>query len=271
MNKPLNVTDQQNLAPANAIEKSKISAAFSNSAASYDSGAALQRRVGNKLLAQQQSVEHLVDLGTGPGYFTSALHDKSLQLTGVDIAPQMLAFAKERNQHLSVEWLLGDAEALPLEDGSVDGIFSSLMLQWVHDLSKALSEAYRVLSPGSEFNFSTLLDGTLFELVCAWQQVDDSQHVNTFLTKQVLEQIIDASEFELASFEQVPQTLHYDSVIALMRDLKAIGANNTANKSQGLMGRSALKKLDQGYEAFRTPAGLTATYQVAYCRLIKPI
>lgn len=158
-----------------------------------------------------------------------------------------------------------------MEDCSVDGIFSSLMLQWVHDLSKALREAYRVLSPGSEFNFSTLLDGTLFELVCAWQQVDNLQHVNTFLTKQVLEQIIDASEFELASFEQVPQTLHYDSVIALMRDLKAIGANNTANKNQGLMGRSALKKLGQGYEQFRTPAGLTATYQVAYCRLIKPI
>lgn len=270
MNNPLNVTNQYQLSPANAIGKVKISAAFSNSAASYDSGAALQRCVGNKLLSQQSSVHHLVDLGTGPGYFTSALSDKSQRLTGIDIAPQMLSFAQQRNQHLPVDWLLGDAEALPLENNSVDGVFSSLMLQWVHDLSKALSETYRVLTPGSEFNFSTLLDGTLYELVYAWQQVDNLQHVNSFLTKQAISQIIADSEFELVSFEQVPQILYYDSVIALMRDLKAIGANNTATKNQGLMGRASLRKLNYGYDNFRTQQGLSATYQVAYCCLKKP-
>lgn len=265
------LSENNNSAPASAIDKDKISSAFSNSASSYDSGAALQRRVGNKLLERQQRVNQLVDLGTGPGYFTSALADKSSGLIGVDIAPQMLEFAKARNQHINVNWLLGDAESLPLDTESVDGIFSSLMLQWVHDLSKALSEAYRVLTSGSELHFSTLLDGTLYELASAWRQVDDLQHINSFLTELALKEVIEQSQFELTSYTNQAEVLYYDSALELMRDLKAIGANNTAAKSQGLMGRSTLRKIQQGYEVFRTERGLSATYQVAYCSLKKPV
>jgi len=256
-------------APANAINKQAISDAFSNSAASYDSGAALQRRVGNQLLSRLDNVKTLLDLGTGPGYFTSALHDKSQQLIGVDIAPNMLRFARDRNSQLAVTWLAGDAEKLPLADCSVNAIYSSLMLQWVHQLSNALNEAYRVLDDGGKFVFTTLLDGTLFELAQAWTYVDDAQHVNTFLTKMALEQVIANSDFELLALDVQPQIIYYTSVLALMRDLKAIGANQTAKHSSGLMGRSGLKKLAQGYEPFRTTHGLSATYQVAFCTLVK--
>lgn len=256
-------------APSDGINKQAISHAFASSAASYDSGAALQRRVGNQLLARLKNVHCLLDLGTGPGYFTSALHDKSQQLIGLDIAPNMLRFAQQRNSQLNVTWLAGDAEQLPLANGCINGIYSSLMLQWVHQLSKALAEAHRVLQHGGQFVFTTLLDGTLFELAQAWTNVDDLQHVNTFLTQAVLAQVIANSDFELAALDVQPQTIYYDSVLALMRDLKAIGANQTAKHSQGLMGRSALKKLAQGYEPFRTTSGLSATYQVAFCTLVK--
>lgn len=260
-------------APACAINKKSISESFSNSAESYDSGAMLQRNVGNQLLTLVTPVDCLLDLGTGPGYFTHALTDKSQQLIGVDIAPKMLSFAKSRNlkgKHAnSVMWLAGDAEQLPLIANSIDGIFSSLMLQWVHQLSKALDESYRVLNVGGEFVFSTLLDGTLFELTQAWNCVDDLQHVNTFLSHAALLNIVKHSDFELISLTVQSEVIYYDSVIALMRDLKAVGANQTAGSSTGLMGRGALKKLSQGYEPFRTHQGLSATYQVAFCKLRK--
>jgi len=271
MNSSLESFNNGQQAPADAINKAAISHSFSNSAASYDSGAALQRRVGNQLLSRLDKANTLLDLGTGPGYFTSALHDKSEQLIGLDIAPNMLRFARDRNKQLRVTWLAGDAEKLPLTDRSVNSIYSSLMLQWVHQLSKALEEAYRVLDDGGQFVFSTLLDGTLFELAQSWTAVDDAQHVNTFLRKSELAKIIANSEFELQALDVQPQIIYYSSVLALMRDLKAIGANQTANHSQGLMGRGALKKLAQEYELFRTSDGLTATYQVAFCTLVKSI
>lgn len=260
-------------APASAIDKKAISHAFSNSAASYDSGAALQRRVGSQLIKQLKPANCILDLGTGPGYFTSDLAQRCNQLIGVDIAPNMLQFARARNNDITsqhVMWLAGDAEQLPMMSNSVNGIFSSLMLQWVHQLSAALNEAYRVLDAGGEFVFTTLVDGTLYELADAWSHVDDLQHVNSFLTYKALTQAIDDSPFELISLTVEPEVIYYQNVIDLMRDLKAIGANQTAAGTTGLMGRGALKKLSQGYEKYRTSRGLSTTYQVAFCRLCKP-
>lgn len=255
---------------SNCVDKRSISKSFGNSAATYDKGAALQRSVGNHLL---ELVPHankaLMDLGTGPGYFSSALSDRSDMLIGLDIAPQMLEFAATRNPTLDVNWLCGDAEHLPLASQSIDTIYSSLMLQWVHNLSKALIEVARVLKPGGKLCFSTLLDGTLHELASAWRLVDDKQHINSFLTPDMLELAIKQSGLNIELIECKPHYLYYDNVISLMRDLKAIGANQTANKKSGLMGRSTLTKLEKGYALFRTKQGLTTTYQVAYCVLTK--
>jgi len=252
------------------IDKSKISDSFGSSAATYDSGAALQRNVGNRLLTLlPASCDTLLDLGTGPGYFTGALSDRCQSLIGLDIAPPMLAFARARNTVHDVAWIAGDAEQLPLGSASVGHIYSSLMLQWVHQLSRALSEAHRVLQPGGTLCFSTLLDGTLFELASAWQAVDDNEHVNRFLTRDELELAIKQSGLSFTFIEVKQHQLYYDNVISLMRDLKAIGANKTANKSNGLMARSSLKKLNVGYEKYRTSRGLSASYQVAYVVLTK--
>ncbi|MDP2562490.1 malonyl-ACP O-methyltransferase BioC [Psychrobium sp. 1_MG-2023] len=252
------------------IDKALISQSFGDCAASYDSGAALQRDVGQQLLhLLPKKCPTLLDLGTGPGFFTQALSKRSEQLLGVDIAPQMLSFARERNKSLNVNWVAGDAENLPLVGQCIDNIFSSLMLQWVHQLSEALNEAYRVLKPGGSIYFTTLLEGTLGELVHAWSQVDNNQHVNEFLSLTSLERAIAATPFSTIRVEVKSQQVYYKSVIALMKDLKAIGANQTAQKPSGLMGRGALKTLTSAYEVYRVEQGLPATYQVAYCVLEK--
>jgi len=257
---------------AQLINKQAISHRFGKSAASYDRGAALQRNVGNQLLQLLPvKIESLVDLGCGPGYFTSALAARSPTLLSIDIAPSMLEFARARNQLSQVMWLAGDAEQLPLQADSVDAIYSSLMLQWVHDLSAALKEAARALKPGGTLCFSTLLDGSLFELVNAWRLVDNHAHVNSFLTLEALMVALKDSGLELLSLDTKAHCLYYDSVIGLMRDLKAIGANQTSRTKAGLMGRSTLDKLATGYEKYRGEQGLSATYQVAYCVLTKPI
>ncbi len=255
---------------SNIVDKRSISKSFGSSAATYDKGAALQRSVGNHLLELIPPANTtLMDLGTGPGYFSSALSDRSDTLIGLDIAPKMLEFAAMRNPSLDVNWLCGDAEHLPLASQSIDTIYSSLMLQWVHNLGNALQEAARVLKPGGKLCFSTLLNGTLHELACAWRFVDNEQHINSFLTREQIEQAIGQSGLDVELIECKPHYLYYDNVIGLMRDLKAIGANQTANKQSGLMGRSTLAKLEKGYAPFRTEQGLTTTYQVAYCVLTK--
>ena len=50
-----------------------------------------------------------------------------------------------------IEWLCGDAEALPLTDGSVDAYTIAFGLRNVTGIDKALREARRVLKPGGRF------------------------------------------------------------------------------------------------------------------------
>jgi len=257
-------------APAGAINKQSIARSFGSSAASYHSGAALQRNVGDNLIELiAGNLPRLLDLGTGPGHFSAALQQRCQQLVGIDIAPPMLAYAREQHPQLAISWLAGDAEQLPLVSNCVDGIFSSLMLQWTHNLGQALSEAHRVLKPGARLVMSTLVAGTLGELADAWAQVDNHQHVNRFMPQQQLSQIIADSGFSQLHFEVRPTVVWYNDVMSLMRDLKAIGANQTASTKRGLMGKQQLSVLKQSYEKYRINGQLPATYQVVYAVLEK--
>jgi malonyl-CoA O-methyltransferase len=60
-------------------------------------------------------------------------------------------------------------------------------------------------------------------------------------------------------------TLTYADLPALLRDLKAIGAHTVLEgRREGLMGKSAWRKLLFNYEAFRQADRLPATYEVVY-------
>ena len=118
---------------------------FSRAAASYDSYAKLQQQVGEQLLATvpsgtRQQVRQAVDMGCGTGYFIPRLVEsfQPEHLTGVDLAPGMLSYAREHHAGDNISWVCGDAEALPLAADSVDLIFSSLAIQWCENLPGCL-------------------------------------------------------------------------------------------------------------------------------------
>ena len=84
-----------------------------------------------------------LDVGCGTGNYTIALAAKGGAWTGLDPARDMLAEARKKAAALS--WVEGRAEALPFENGCIDGIISVLALHHMADLSAAFHEAARVL------------------------------------------------------------------------------------------------------------------------------
>lgn len=256
-----------------AIDKQAVAASFSRAAATYDQVAELQRSVGTNLLARLPDalqVERIADLGCGTGYFSRALNLRFGQpVLGLDIAEGMLRYARAQGP-ASSHWVAADAEALPLRSASQQLLFSSLALQWCPDLSQALREALRVLEPGGCIAFNTLVEGTLRELRDAWQAVDGYVHVNRFMPLEQLQQILAGAGFASWHCEVETHVLHYPQLSGLTHELKALGAHNlNSGRPGGLTGRARLRALTTAYEAFRQPAGLPATYEVAQIILHK--
>ncbi|MEX6368425.1 methyltransferase domain-containing protein [Providencia huaxiensis] len=67
---------------------------------------------------------------------------------------------------------------------NLDVVFSNLSVQWCQDLSKALSELYRVTKPG-ELWCLPHLQSILAELSSAWHSLDGYSHVNSLSVQQI--------------------------------------------------------------------------------------
>lgn len=88
-----------------------------------------------------------VAVGTGRNL---SLYDDSVDLTGIDLSPGMLAVARRRAGELRhpVELREADAEHLPFADGSFDTVVCTLAVCAIPDRPAAIAEMHRVLRPG---------------------------------------------------------------------------------------------------------------------------
>lgn len=89
-----------------------------------------------------------VEIGVGTGVIAKALVDDARPVLGIDLSIPMLRQAAER---LPMRMVAGDAERLPLRDGSVDDCYSVWVLHVVGDMRAAMREAARVLRSGGRY------------------------------------------------------------------------------------------------------------------------
>jgi malonyl-CoA O-methyltransferase len=255
---------------ADNLVKREVAESFSRAAGSYDSVASLQRDVGTRLLDSldqgPREPSAVLDLGCGTGYFCPELrrrYPEALYI-GLDLAQGMVDYA--RAQHPGdADWLVGDAEALPLASESVDLVFSSLAIQWCDHPRLLFAELARVLRPGGACVFTSLGPDTLRELRAAWAAVDSHQHVNSFTPSAALEEAaldLPGVHLELHSAEF---RMEYHRVRELLDELKALGAHNmNRDRPAGLTSRRALQGMLRAYEDWREDGLLPATYDVIF-------
>ncbi|MBB1485598.1 malonyl-ACP O-methyltransferase BioC [Oceanospirillum sediminis] len=252
------------------IDKQRVARAFSSAASQYDQLAEAQKRIAGRLLALCPPAERVLDIGCGTGYWTRRLRDhcQAKQVHGLDLAPGMLEYAAQQGQNDAIDWVCADAEALPMEPGSLDLIFSSLAIQWCTDYQALFNGIARCLAVQGQACIATLLPGTLYELEQSWAQVDHGQHVNQFLPLEELTRAITTAGLSLSACDEYTETLYYPDLRGVTDSIKGIGAHHVQGDNR-LTGRKAIIGLKQAYEQYRTELGLPVSYQVVLLTLTK--
>jgi SAM-dependent methyltransferase len=112
---------------------------------------------GNPLaIASLRAGQVVLDLGSGAGFdcfLAARAVGSSGKVIGVDMTHEMLGKAREnaeKNGFTNVEFRLGEIEALPVADNSIDVIISNCVINLSPEKQRVFHESFRVLKPGGQ-------------------------------------------------------------------------------------------------------------------------
>lgn len=133
-----------------------------------------------------------LDVACGPGILACALANQVRRVVGIDITPAMIeqAIARERAAALdNCEWHVGDATALPFDDGVFDLVTTRYSFHHMPDPWAAMAEMTRVCRAGGRI---VVIDATpSAQTQAAYDEMEtlrDPSHTNA-LTLEQLRQI----------------------------------------------------------------------------------
>ena len=210
--------------------------------------------LGERLLAVMRSFECAVDLGTP-----------------TDAVRRLLAASEKIG--MLIDSVAVDEEALPFADGSLDLVTSALSLQFVNDLPGTLIQIRRALKPDGLLLAALIGGDTLVELREAFAAAESeieggiSPRVAPFADIRDLGALLQRAGFALPVVDSDRLTVRYDSVFALMRDLRRMGATNVLSERRRTpLRRATLKRMAEIYAArFADADGrLRASFEIVW-------
>lgn len=211
---------------------------FSRAAASYDEAAILAREVGSRMAERLDFVRlaptRFADVGcaTGDGVRDLRRRYPDALPLAIDYAPPMLKAVRsraplwDRLRGRSPRLVNADVRALPLMPGSLDLVWSNLVLHWLDDPLPAFRELHRVLGVGGLLTFSTLGPDTLKELRAA-----GATSLRKFADMHDLGDMLVAAGFADPVMDMEMIAFEYRSPRQLLADQRHLGVRD------GLLGR----------------------------------
>jgi SAM-dependent methyltransferase len=169
--------------------------------------------------------------------------------------------------------VVADEEALPFRDASLDLVVSALALQFVNDLPGTLIQIRRALKPDGLFLAAMIGGESLAELRAAFAEAEAeveggvSPRVAPFADLRDLGALLQRAGFALPVTDVDRITVRYASPLALMHDLRRMGAGNALTERRHTpLRRATLRRLLEIYGArFADPDGrIRATFEIVW-------
>jgi arsenite methyltransferase len=182
---------------------------------------------GNPLaLANLKAGETVLDIGSGGGidvFLAARKVGPEGRVIGVDMTPAMLERARAtaaKNGYNNVEFRHGQAEALPVEAGTVDVILSNCVINLTEDKGQVFREAFRALKPGGRLEVSDVVTSGAFPLEARLQAGEWASCVSGALPEQEYLDLIAQAGFEQVQVRgrspsgQVSDVAVYSAIVA---------------------------------------------------------
>lgn len=260
------------------LQKLRVQRAFNQAAGRSALHVQLPLEIARRLISHFEFLKInptlILDLGAGSGLAQPALRQQfaEARIVSVDFSWRQLHAATPSGPRWwpwtkrAAATICADAETLPLCSGSVDLIWSNLMLPYC-DLAPVMREALRVLKPDGLFLFSTLGPDTLKE----WRECATDTEPHAFTDMHDIGDALVESGFSNPVMDRENLTTLYLDLKTLARDLKWAGGSAAANnRLQGLNGRARWNRFSAAYETLRCAEGLPVTLEVVYGHAWKP-
>jgi SAM-dependent methyltransferase len=232
----------------------------------WDDHAFLKREIATRLVERLDDVRRsfalALDLGCHGDEIATALGERTTVQTLVR-ADLGLGFARTADGPA----LVADEEALPFAPQSFDLVLSAMDLHWVNDLPGTLIQIARALKPDGLFLAAMLGGSTLWQLRQALTQAESevesglSPRVSPFADLREAAGLLQRAGFAMPVADSETIEVEYQSPLALMRDLAAMGESNlVAERRRGFSRRATLLRAAEIYsERFVEPSGRVAT------------
>jgi SAM-dependent methyltransferase len=169
--------------------------------------------------------------------------------------------------------VMADEEALPFRDASLDLLVSALALQFVNDLPGTLIQVRRALRPDGLFLAAMIGGDSLAELRAAFAEAEAeieggvSPRVAPFADLRDLGALLQRAGFALPVTDVDRVTVRYDTPMALMHDIRRMGASNALTERRRTpLRRATLRRMLEVYaERYADADGrIRATFEIVW-------
>jgi ubiquinone biosynthesis O-methyltransferase len=99
--------------------------------------------------------KRVLDAGCGAGYGSAELARMAWRVTGIDIAPEAVAFARSHYESPNLSFQQASCTELPFEDGAFDLVVAFEVIEHLEEWKGFLREVRRVLAPAGQLIVST--------------------------------------------------------------------------------------------------------------------
>jgi SAM-dependent methyltransferase len=208
---------------------------------------------GDRLLAVTRDFADAADVWTPDGLLRAPLADRFKSVTRVD--------------------LVSDSETLALRPESLDLVVSALALQFVNDLPGVLAQIRRALRPDGLLLAAMIGGDTLTELRQAFAMAEAeceggvSPRVAPFADLRDVGALLQRAGFALPVTDVDSLVVRYDTALALMSDLRHMGATNVMTERRRTPTRTAtMLRMSEVYaQRFSDPDGrIRATFDIIW-------